>query len=99
MPVFMIGYDLHEGEDYENLINAIKSLTTSWWHCLDSTWFIISNSDAQTIRETLKPHMRNPDVTNGDKLLVVRIATPANWACTGSFAESCKQWLLDNLGR
>jgi hypothetical protein len=97
MAVFMIGYDLHEGEDYEDLIDAIKGLTDSWWHCLDSTWFILNNSDAASIREALKPHLKNPDDKNGDKLLVVKVATPTNWACTGSFQDNCKKWLKDNL--
>lgn len=98
MSVFMIGYDLHEGEDYEDLINAIKGLTKSWWHCLDSTWFIQSDSDAVTIRGALKPHLRNPDDNDdGDKLLVVKVAVPTNWACTGSFPDNCKTWLKDNL--
>lgn len=30
MSVFMIGYDLHEGEDYEDLIKAIKELADNW---------------------------------------------------------------------
>jgi hypothetical protein len=32
MSVFMIGYDLHEGEDYKDLIDAIKVLGSDWWH-------------------------------------------------------------------
>jgi hypothetical protein len=97
MSVFMIGYDLHEGEDYKDLIDAIKVLGSDWWHCLDSTWFILSNSDASTIRGTLKPHLRRPDDNGGDKLLVVKVATPTNWACTGAFPDDCKNWLKNNL--
>ena len=97
MSVFMIGYDLHEGEDYEDLITAIKGLGSGWWHCLDSTWFITSNSDASTIRDTLKPHLKWPDSNNGDSLLVVKVVTPTNWACTGAFSDDCKNWLKNNL--
>jgi hypothetical protein len=97
MSVFMIGYDLHEGEDYEDLIDAIKALTKSWWHCLDSTWFILSDSNASTIRDALKPHLKKSDANNGDKLLVVKVDTPTNWACTGSFSDDCKSWLKNNL--
>ena len=73
MSVFMIGYDLHEGEDCENLINATKNLTGNWWHCLDSTWFTLSDSDAAAIRDALTPHLRNPNSSTGDKLLVVKV--------------------------
>jgi hypothetical protein len=97
MSVFMIGYDLHEGESYEDLITAIKGLGGGWWHCLDSTWFITSNSDAAAICDTLKPHLKSPDRNGGDKLLVVKITTPTNWACTGAFADECKNWLKNNL--
>lgn len=97
MSVFMIGYDLHEGEDYEELIKAIKNLASDWWHCLDSTWFIQSNSDSASIRDALIPHLRNPDRDQGDKLLVARVTTPTNWACTGSFSQECKTWLKNNL--
>jgi hypothetical protein len=96
MSIFLIGYDLHEGENYEDLIQTIKSLG-SWWHCLDSTWLVSSTSDASTIRGTLKPHLRKPDSNGGDKLLIVKITTPTNWACTGAFSDECKTWLKDNL--
>jgi hypothetical protein len=97
MSVFMIGYDLHEGEDYEDLIDAIKGLTNSRWHFLDSTWFIVSDSDAVTIRDTLKSHLRSPDNANGDKLLVVQTTTPTNRACTGAFSDNCRSWLKEYL--
>ncbi len=97
MSLFMIGYDLHEGEDYEDLIEAIKAQTNSWWHCLDSTWFVLSDSGAAAIRDTLQPYLRNANYSNGDRLLVVKIATPTNWACTGAFSDECKKWLKDNL--
>lgn len=97
MSVFMIGYDLHEGEDYTDLINAIKTLGSNWWHCLDSTWFIISNSSAVALRDSLMPHMRSPNSQGGDKLLVVEISTPTSAAWTGSFPDNCKDWIKKNL--
>jgi hypothetical protein len=54
MKSYLIGYDLNKtGQDYTTLINKIKTLGT-WWHCLDSTWIIKSNSTAVQIRDTLK---------------------------------------------
>jgi hypothetical protein len=96
MSVFMIGYDLHEGEDYEDLIDAIKKLG-NWWHCLDSTWLVATNSESGAIRDRLKPHLRNPDASNGDKLLVVQIPIPANSAWTLSFNQNCQEWLKNNF--
>lgn len=97
MAVFMIGYDLHEGEDYEDLINAIKGLTGNWWHCLDSTWLITSNFTPVAIRDALMPHLRNPNSSGGDRLLVIQIQTPTNSAWSLAFPDDCKAWIQSNL--
>jgi hypothetical protein len=94
MAVFMVGYDLHEGEDYENLITAIK--TYPWWHCLDSTWLIKSTKTAAQIRDHLQRHIK-PD----DRLLVMRYGNTehgvgANAAWYG-FNQECNDWLKQNL--
>ena len=43
MPVFLVGYDLRHGteDEYRELIETIKKISASWWHCLDSTWLIV----------------------------------------------------------
>ena len=92
---YLIGYDLHEGEDYTDLEDAIKKLGSTWWHALDSTWIIRHPGSATVIRNALKPHLKNPDKAGGDKLLVVKLTGEAAW--TGSFKESSKKWLLTNL--
>jgi hypothetical protein len=84
----MIGYDLHEGEDYADLIDAIKTYGT-WWHCLDSTWLIESTDTALEIRDNLWQHM-----LEGDKLLVICYKRPAAWA---GFKGNCQTWLKDKL--
>ena len=38
MSLFLVGYDLQEGENYDDLIDAIKNLADGYWHNLDSTW-------------------------------------------------------------
>jgi hypothetical protein len=87
----MIGYDLIKpGKDYANLIDAIKKLGDTWWHCLDSTWIIKTNSTAKQVRDALFQH-----IDGNDRLLVVTLSAPAAW--TSSFSEKCKQWLSDNL--
>jgi hypothetical protein len=58
MNKFVIGYDLLKpGQDYESLFEAIKSVGSSWWHCLDSTWIVITNRTAMQVRDHLRPHM------------------------------------------
>jgi hypothetical protein len=87
----MVGYDLIKpGKDYANLIDAIKKLSDTWWHCLDSTWIIKTNSTAKHVRDALLQH-----VDGNDRLLVATLSAPAAW--TSSFSENCKQWLSDNL--
>ena len=54
MAVYMIAYELHEGEDYEgDLIKAIKALPSGGsWHNLGSTWFVISTEAAVQIHNS-----------------------------------------------
>jgi hypothetical protein len=84
----MIGYDLHEGQDYSNLEEAIRNLGT-WWRCLDSTWLVVSNSTAAQIRDGLLNHIKSDD-----KLLVILYGNAAAWY---GFTGDCQSWLKNNL--
>ena len=98
MGIFLIGYDLKGGteSEYEDLIKAIKGLTNSYWHCLDSTWLIDHPGPASKIRDALKPHLEKPDDKKaGDKLLVATMAKGAAW--TLSFPDDCQSWLKSHL--
>jgi hypothetical protein len=95
MASYMIGYDLHEGEDYKDLIDTIKRISNGWWHRLDSTWIIKYEGPAGEIRDELKPHLRNPGREGGDRLLVACLTGEAAW--TLSFPEPGRQWLKKNL--
>jgi hypothetical protein len=89
MRTYLIGYDLNkQGQDYKTLIDEIKKLGT-WWHCLDSTWIIKSDSTAEAIRDYLKQY-----IDSNDELLVVCLSGEAAW--TG-FDEACSKWLKENL--
>ena len=95
MAVFAVGYDLHSGEDYTKLIDALKQYS-KWWHCLDSTWLIVSEDTASEIRTNLRQH-----ILRDDRLLVMRYGKTqsgagANAAWVG-FADECKDWLSNNL--
>jgi hypothetical protein len=84
----MIGYDLKEGENYSDLIEAIKKIG-NWWHCLDSTWIVKTDRSPVEIRDFLMPHIRKDD-----RLLVATLTGEAAWC---GFNEQCSQWLKDNL--
>jgi hypothetical protein len=91
MTIYVIGYDLHptKGETYDELIAAIAALG-SCWHCLDSTWLVVSNLTSVQIRDTLWTHMKADDA-----LLVVAYA-PHNSAWRG-FTGDCQTWLKNNM--
>jgi hypothetical protein len=91
MKSYLIGYDLNKpGQDYTDLINAIKKLASGSWHCLDSTWIIKSDSAAVAIRDTLKPHL-----DSSDELLVMNV-TGVERAWVG-FDKECSDWLSNNV--
>ncbi|MGS1063518.1 SinR family protein [Burkholderia glumae] len=91
MANILIGYDLNKaGKDYTNLINAIKTLSTEWWHCLDSTWIVKTSATAASIRDTLSQH-----IDGNDELLVVDITGDA--AAWAGFNTECSNWLKNNL--
>lgn len=88
MKIYCIGYDLNESDkDYESLIEQIKSYGT-WWHHLDSTWFIETNHTAAEIRDHLGQY-----IDSNDELLVFRVAK--GWAGRG-FSERAYNWLKNN---
>jgi len=93
MTIYVVGYDLHPkaGETYDNLINAIKKVGTDWWHCLDSTWLVVTNKTSAQVRDELWKHM-NAD----DQLLVVAYA-PHDAAWVGFKKPNCSEWLKRNM--
>ena len=101
LTIYLVGYDLHSGEDYTALKEAIVDLADGHWHCLDSTWLISHAGPASAIREALTPHMIRPDDQKtsskraGDKLLVATVTRDAAW--TRSFPDDCQEWLRSNL--
>lgn len=90
MATYLIGYDLNRpGQNYPELIEAIKNIGTNWWHCLDSTWIVKHPGSAETIRDALKPH-----IDSNDELLVVLLSGEGAWA---GFDEQCSLWIKNNL--
>lgn len=93
MAAVLIGYDLNKEkksrDGYAALIDAIKKNFASRWHCLDSTWIVITDKTSVQVHDLLKPHI---DVD--DELFVVKLTRDAAW--TG-FTKNCSDWLKNNL--
>lgn len=90
MKTYMIGYDLvgKPRSEYTDLIGAIQNLG-GWWHCLDSTWLVKSNSSAVIIRDTLLAHLHEKD-----RLLVALLEGERAWS---GFDQKCSDWLKTEL--
>lgn len=90
MTKYMIGYDLNRpGQNYDKLTEAIKGVGSNWWHCLDSSWIVISNLTAVQIRDTLAPH-----IDKNDELLVAALTSESAWQ---GFDTDCSSWLKNNM--
>lgn len=90
MASYLISYDLNRpGQDYGSLFAAIKRLSGTWWHNLDSTWIVKHDGPATSIRDALVPYL-DPN----DELLVVMLTGQGAWQ---GFAEEGSKWLRDNL--
>jgi hypothetical protein len=88
----MISYDLQRpGQNYPELFDAIKSVGTTWWHCLESVWLVKTTLASAQVREQLRLH-----IDANDKILVAALA--GNWASLG-LKQECNDWLSENLAR
>jgi hypothetical protein len=89
MATYIISYDLNSpGQNYSDLYAKIKSYG-GWWHHLDSTWLVVSNSTAAEIRDGLKSVM-----DSNDKLLVIKTCGVGSWF---GFNSKGSSWLKDNI--
>ena len=59
--IYAINYDLRRpGQNYDELIKAIKTLG-AWWHHLGSTWLVDTSHTATEIWKRLQPHTDSND--------------------------------------
>ncbi|MBL8309446.1 MAG: hypothetical protein JNL19_03385 [Burkholderiales bacterium] len=90
MACVLIGYDVNKtGQDYTDLIEEIKRISATRWHCLDSTWILKTDQSPKAIRDQLKGH-----VDDNDELLVIALQREAAWH---GFSDKCSNWLQNNL--
>lgn len=91
MSMLLIGYDLRKsGQNYGPLIDRIKQ-HESWWHDLDSTWFIITDLSAKQVADDLLTYM-----DANDKLLVLDVSD-SHIASVRGLSPEGEQWFRDNL--
>lgn len=89
MSTYAISYDLDApNRDYAGVAKAIEACGKAW-HCLDSTWLVVSNMDHMQIRDKVYSAM-----DEGDSLLVVKLTGAGAWK---GFDSGCSKWLKDNL--
>lgn len=87
MATYIISYDLDAPHrDYSGVAEAIESCGKAW-HCLDSTWLVVSNLDHAQIRDKVQTAL-----DSGDKILVAKLSGARAWA---GFSGSCNDWLKD----
>jgi hypothetical protein len=83
--VLLIGYDLNKPiQNYTGLFEAIKSYGL-WWHGLDSTWFIETNSSPAEVFRHLSSY-----IDSNDSLIIIQVAR--NWWASG-FSQEAYDWL------
>jgi hypothetical protein len=89
MATLLVGYDLNKpGQNYDDLIDRLKTVGTNYWHHLDSTWLVKTTMTPVQLRDDLKGY-----IDSGDELLVIDV-TGRSWAAAG--LESY-DWLKNNL--
>lgn len=82
--ILLISYDLRDpGQDYSGLYKELKKAGT-WWHHLDSTWIISTNTGPDEWQERLRKHM-----DDDDSLLVIEVTN--NYQ--GWLPERAWEWL------
>jgi hypothetical protein len=89
MATYIVSYDLRApGQDYAELIEFLKN-QPNWWHHLGSTWVVVSDSSAVTLRDVMRVYL-DPN----DKVLVVESSGTAAWR---GFDERGSAWLKTHL--
>jgi hypothetical protein len=83
----MISYDLRKKRDYEKLYEAIKSYGT-WAHILESSWAIVTDQSASSVRDRLIKF-----IDNDDGLFVLKSGVEGAWRSVLCIDD----WLKDHL--
>jgi hypothetical protein len=85
--IYLITYDLREGQNYTPLHEAIKR-SPKWWHHLESTWLIVTSETSVQVWNRLASH-----ISKDDRLLVIEVKNNYN----GWLKEKAWEWLANNF--
>jgi hypothetical protein len=90
MTAYNISYDLTSpGRNYGGLYDAIRGISGTYCHALESTWLVVSSRTAYSIAEELRKQL-----DHNDKLLVTKVGDDAAWY---GMPEEVGDWLSDQL--
>jgi len=85
---YAINYDLSApNRDYAGLYEAIKSYS-GWWHYLESTWLIATESTPSQIWEKFRPH-----IDKNDSLLIIEVRDNTS----GWLQKEAWEWIHKNV--
>jgi hypothetical protein len=85
---YSINYDLSApGRDYKGLYDALKEFG-GWWHYLESTWIVVTDSSPAQIWEKLKPH-----IDENDSLLIIEVKDNVS----GWLSQKAWDWIHENV--
>lgn len=88
--LYLISYDLKSADrNYDGLYKAIKGLGRKWWHYLDSTWFIVTDSSINQCSEILRK-----EIDGNDLLLILDVTNYPE--ANGWLPSKAWEWLTDN---
>jgi hypothetical protein len=87
--IYLIAYDLTTPNDtpdnYDSIINAIKSQFSGWCHIEKSVWLVDSELSASALRDELKGYLHADDI-----LFVARLQ--GSWS-SWNFGQKRNDWL------
>lgn len=86
---FIVSYDLcTPGRNYDGLYKALKSFSY-WGRLTESTWAVVSHTQAIDIREYLRTF-----IDKNDRLIVIQSGCNAAWQNTIASSEWVKQNII-----
>lgn len=94
MAVYMISYDIKvkDSFEYEPLYKAIKEISGSWCHPLESVWFVDTTTfNGDGIMEILRPFLAFGD-KGGDTIIIRRCLKEGG----GIYSKEAINWILDD---